>query len=314
VIRRGASNGERHACVALFLTLVVATASAQSPRAGIDVKICLEQARAAIDRLTPAAETVLGKPIDIRPPTTVDIFSSVRTHGKIDAFSITYAARVEGKEIRIAMDFCNKSEAYKLAIIAHELGHVVDNEAGTAPDKGQPNWITDPRELAATRRGGDILRVAGIGTLDMVTNLPPEHLVAAGVLRSVAVPEVAQKLLGSRKIALLQFDGKPGQWLVGRKDPLNVIYSPTDAVVDEFMLVFFAMQRANEAPGRVLPRLSIEKIARDYRDAGGDLAAVAKAMEKSYRSYRMPRSTDFIRAIRRVLLLPAAHLPEGATN
>lgn len=142
-----------------------------------------------IDKLRPAAEAVLGRSIDIVPPTMMDIYSSSGSRNGNPDQGIPYAARVVGREIRVAEAFCRASEGLRLAIIAHELGHVIDEAADTVPMSGSPDWSTDPREISATRRASEILRAAGIGILDLVAALPTEHLVRAGILRPKAISQ-----------------------------------------------------------------------------------------------------------------------------
>lgn len=266
--------------LAAIVTLAMGNtdASAQSRQPPLDVKTCLREAREAIDTLKPAAEKVSGKPLDIVPPTMVDIFSSARTHGQRQDNFVDYTARVDGNAVRVAADFCRASAEAKLAIIAHELGHIIDAASGTEPGQGHRGWSADPREISATRRGSEILRAAGVDDLGFVLALPAEHLVPAGILRPADVSTLAQKIVGTRKIHLFQFDGKPGDWLFWPGNRIEFRYAATDAVVDDFLLVYNIVRQSSKMR-RWNDIAQAEAAARIYRSAGGDLAAVASALE-----------------------------------
>ena len=298
--------------IAATLAALVADASAQSRHALPDVKTCLRDAREAIDTLKPAAEKVSGKPLDVVPPTMVDIFSSARPPGQRQDTFVDYTARVDGNDVRVAADFCRASAAAKLAIIAHEMGHIIDAAAGAEPGQGHRGWNADPREISATRRGSEILRAAGVDDLGFALTLPAEHLVPAGILRPADASAIAQKIVGKRKILWFQFDGKAGDWLFWPGEQIEFRYAATDVVVDDFLLVYNIVRQSSKMR-RWSNMAQAEAAARIYRIAGGDLAAVASALEahaqprgetspQSLARHRNPLSNaDIASAVRRVM-------------
>ncbi len=302
--------------IAAIFAALAGSAAAQLQRAPLDVKACLRDARLAIEKLQPAAERVLGQAIDVAPPTMVDIYASAAGLGDRRDESLKYAARVDGKQIRITATFCRTAAGSRLAIIAHELGHVLDTAAGTTPVAGSPNWNADPREISATRRGREILSAAGIGNLDLIAAMPAEHLAHAGILHPVPLSAIAQTVAGNRKVSLYRFDGKPGEWSAGLGEHLEIRYSPTNAAFDEFFAVYF-ITRHRDATQRHDFIASIEAAAKAYRAAGGDLAALAVALDPktapraesptsaSGRDGDAPSNRGISDAIRRVLAQPA---------
>lgn len=307
---------KRQAAIAAVCAALATSAAAQTQRAPLDVKACLRDARQAIEKLQPAAESVLGKPIDVAPPTMVDVYASAAGLGDRRDESLKYAARVDGKQIRITTTFCRSAAGIRLAIIAHELGHILDTAAGTTPVAGASNWNLDPREISATHHAGKILHAAGIGNLDLIAAMPAEHLAHAGILQPVPLSAIAQAVAGNRKVSLYRFDGKPGEWSTGLGENLEIRYSPTSAAFDEFFVVFF-ITRHRDASKRQHFIASIEAAAKAYRAAGGDLAALAVALDpktaprvelpasESGRGGDAPSNGGISDAIRRVMAQPA---------
>lgn len=67
-----------------------------------------------------------------------------------------------GSQVSIYESFCKEPLAFQQAVLAHELGHVVDvAEAGKRPATGL-SWQDRPAEIEATRQGLKIMAAAGL--------------------------------------------------------------------------------------------------------------------------------------------------------
>lgn len=139
---------------------------------------CAVTARQLITELLPFAEQIAGKPLEVKLPSSVVLFWI--SPGGVPTEQAT--AHVFGNSIQIHKAFCIKDNAVKAAILAHELGHIIEGESSQAsPWIMAEKWADRATEIRATRHAIDIFQRAGRDVQAFRREYDPKHLEKAGL-------------------------------------------------------------------------------------------------------------------------------------
>lgn len=139
---------------------------------------CTASARQLIAELRPFAEQIAGKPLEITLPRNVVLFW-ISPSG---ASEEPATAHVFGTSIQIHKGFCVKDDEVKAAIIAHELGHLIEGESSQAsPWIMAAKWADRITEIRATRHAIDIFHRSGRNPDAFRREYEPRHLEKAGL-------------------------------------------------------------------------------------------------------------------------------------
>ncbi len=139
---------------------------------------CAASARQLINELRPFAEEIAGKPLEITLPRSVVLFW-ISPSGVSEEQA---TAHVFGKSIQIHKGFCIKDDEVKAAIIAHELGHIIEGESSQAsPWIMAEKWADRSTEIRATRHAIDIFQRSGRNPDAFRREYEPRHLEKAGL-------------------------------------------------------------------------------------------------------------------------------------
>ena len=119
---------------------------------------CTATARQLINELLPFAEQIAGKTLDVKLPRNVVLFW-IPPNGATEEQA---TAHVFGNSIQIHKAFCIKDDTVKAAIIAHELGHIIEGESSqSSPWIMAEKWADRITEIRATRHAIDIFHRSG---------------------------------------------------------------------------------------------------------------------------------------------------------
>lgn len=147
------------------------------PRTG-PLASCVDKARHLIAELLPFAEQIAGKALDVKPPSNVVLFWISPSGAPTEQAT----AHVFGHSIQIHKAFCTKDDGVKAAILAHELGHIIEGETGQAsPWITAEKWADRATEIRATRHALDIFYRGGRDIRAFRREYDPEHLEKAGL-------------------------------------------------------------------------------------------------------------------------------------
>lgn len=136
---------------------------------------CLAVAKAIAVDLQPFTDAVAGKPVVVSvvagiPP----LWTSLTTNTDLVPAEIG-----SNHEIIVHSAFCEMSPMYKAAVIAHEIGHVIDFEGDTFPTLSRFHnnvftpWRDRPMEKMANGYGKEIIRLRG-GDPNIIDFLGPD--------------------------------------------------------------------------------------------------------------------------------------------
>jgi hypothetical protein len=131
-------------------------ASAANDNAG-----CQAQAQVLLDTLIPFAEKIAGKEVKV----SIDSENAhSNTHAEHVSFFLNF---IFADKIRIDKNFCSLPLNNQRIVLAHELGHAIDN--ATDPDfrakiidEYDLGWDDKSFEISATARAFQIYRLAGL--------------------------------------------------------------------------------------------------------------------------------------------------------
>lgn len=159
-----------------FLLFVFPTASVYA-----EADACVATARQLIAELLPFAEQIAGKPLPVVAPRHVALL----TIAPAGIIGYQETAHVFGAHIEIHPHFCRRDKEVQAAIIAHELGHLIDGQSGQmSPAISAAQWADRTTEIGATRHAIEIFRRAGKDVAAFRREYQVSHLEHAGLART----------------------------------------------------------------------------------------------------------------------------------
>jgi hypothetical protein len=126
---------------------------------------CLAVAQAVASDLQPFADKLAGKPVNIKvvPGTPRLLMRLIEERG-----SMVVVAEINSeRELVIFPTFCAAPPSFKTALIAHEIGHLIDFSINTSPifwrawSSALVPWKLRPIEKVANEYGRELIKLKG---------------------------------------------------------------------------------------------------------------------------------------------------------